>query len=272
MNYRHIRKAKTEGFFWELGLPFFFLGVLVLFHFMYPTLIGDFASRLASPFWKAEQFVIGEFKGTLSFFSSKQSLIENTERLTRELESAQIALLDREILLEENETLKEQFSRFEDKDSRLIAAVLSIPPQSVYDTAIIDVGEAEGVRQGDLALSGSVALGTIQKVFRHTSRVEFFSTAGKKMSVSILHNKTTVPAEVIGEGAGSYSSLLPKEVSISVGDQVIMSDLSPLIFARVEAIENNPADSFQTIRFRNPVSFQSLRFLEIRKGSTENSL
>jgi len=237
---------------------------IILFHFAYPTVLGDLASRVAAPIWSGKQFLSDNLDELFFFFSSKKELTDDVNRLSSELERAKALLLDREILLSENRILNEQLGRAKEQKGRLVGAILRAPPKSLYDTAVIDIGLEDGVRNGDLALSGSAVLGMVGKVFARTSLVEFFSTAGKKTEVVILHDDKAIPVEADGRGGGEFRATLPKEVSIIVGDRVVMPGLSLLLFATVEAIDGSDTDSFQIVRFKNPVSIELLRILEIQ--------
>lgn len=270
MTYRFIRNSKTRGLSLDLWLPLCFLVMLILFYFIYPTVLGDFASRVASPIWKGRQF-LSEKLGELSFFfASKQRLTDEVRRLSSELEHAKTILIDRELLLSENKVLREQFGRATEAKARQIGAILRTPPMSLYDTAVIDVGLKDGVQIGDLALSGSAVLGVVEKVFTRTSLVEFFSTAGKKTEVTILHEAEAISVEAEGLGGGEFRATLPKGVSIFPDDPIVMPGLSLLSFATVEAVESTDTDTFQTVRFKNPVSIGSLRFLEIQKSVAQD--
>lgn len=269
MNYRLIRNVKVKGRFFPLGAFAFFLCALFLFHFLYPSALGGLASRLALPFWDAERFVTDETHSLLLFFSSKDALTKDVERLTAELEDVHRLLADRDLLAEQNRMLKEEVGRTVKTTSRVTGAILATPPRSPYDTAVIDIGTSDGVFVGNLVLSGFTMLGVVGKVYAHTSLVEFFSTAGRKTPVSILHAGTVIPAEAVGEGGGAFKATLPKEVTIERGDSVSMPGLNPLAFATVEAIESSVTDSFQVVRFKNPLSLGTLRVLEVELSSGE---
>ncbi len=271
MDYRFIRNARARGRFADWWPPALLLGALVLFHFSYPTVLGDIASRVASPFWKAERLAEETLVHLSLFFTSKQTLVRDLESLDAELTQARSLLADRELLLEENRLLRGQFGSGEDKKSRPKGAVLAAPPRSPYDTAVIDIGSRDGIEVGDAALSGSVVLGVVSKTFSRTSLVEFFSTAGKETPVLILHDGAAVQADARGEGGGAFRARLPREVPLRVGDVVVMPPWNVLKFATVSAIEGNAADSFQTVRFKNPIPIQSLRFLEIQRSVVEKT-
>ena len=268
MNYRLSRNIKTKGRLLDLGLPLFFIGILILFHFFYPSFLAGAVARIASPFWKAESFVNERIHSALFFFSSKQTLVEEVTRLSADLEKAHRLLMDRELLREENLLLREQFGRAERKEPRIIGAILATPPRSPYDTAVLDVGAEHGVSVGDLALSGSVVLGKVSKIYNRTSVVEFFSTAGAKTPLFILHGGDVIPVDGVGRGGGEFVATLPTEVSVSVGDEVVMPGLNPFLFAEIEVIERTVTDSFQVVRFKNPLSIQTLRFLELESVNT----
>lgn len=263
MNYRLIRNQKSRRRAADIGVPLLFLAALALFLFFYPTVLANLATRIALPFWHAEAAVADALHRTLFFFQSKQALIAERDRLARELENARGLLLDRELLRAENSSLALQLGRRQKESARIIGAVVATPPRSPYDTAVIDVGLRDGVVEGDLALSGSAALGVVSKAYERTSIVDFFSTAGRKTPVSIVRGKTAIPAEAVGEGGGAFVAILPKAVEVSVGDPVVMPGFNPEMFAAVISIESTAADSFQRIRFKNPVSIYTLRFLEV---------
>ena len=207
MNYRLIRSVQDKRHFFPLGAFTLFLGVLLLFHFFYQTALGSFASRVALPFWGAGLFVADKTHSLFSFFSSKNALAKDVERLTGELEEARRLLADRDLTLEQNRMLKEALGRTTRTTSRIAGAILATPPRSPYDTAVIDVGTNDGVSAGNLVLSGSTILGVVGKAYTHTSLVEFFSTAGRKTPVSILHAGFAIPVEAVGEGGGSFKAI-----------------------------------------------------------------
>ncbi len=265
MNYHLIRSVKSKSKLWAVGLPALFLVVATFFHFVPPFTLGGFATGVALPFWRAERSVGEELRAFFAYFSSRNALQAKVEKLSEELTSANELLLDRNLLIQENEALKEQFGRTTTKSERIIGAILVAPPRSPYDTAILDVGAQNGVAVGDRVLAGSAILGLVSKVYAHTSQVEFFSTAGRKTPIGILHEGRAIPADAVGQGGGEFIATLPKETEVSVKDSVSMPGFSPLLFAEVESIETTATDSFAHVRFKNPVPLFSLRFLEVEK-------
>lgn len=269
MNYRLIRNIQSRRRLFSVGVPLLFLAVFVLFHFYFPSFLGGLVTRIASPFWSAGHSVTGEVETFFAYFSSKVALQNEVTRLSEELRQADGLLLDRGILVQENEALKEQLGRTVHKSERIVGAVLVSPPRSPYDTVVLDIGEREGVLLGDKVLFGSTVLGTVSKVYAHTSLVEFFSTAGRKTSVVVLHEGRVIPVEATGQGGGEFTATLPKEAGVTVNDSVVIPEFSPLLFADIEAIDTTATDSFAVIRFKNPVSISSARFFQVEKTVRE---
>jgi len=266
MNYRFTHSAKRGKFVAEFWIPVCFLVALTIFYIAYPAALQRATALAAAPFLEAKSSAVRMAEEFYFFFVSKRQLMLNARELSAKLSRTEALLLDREILLSENRILKEQLgSGVEGQKARRVAAVLATPPKSPYDTAVISIGSEDGVRMGDLALFGSVALGSVSAVFSHTSLVAFFSTAGVKTDVVILHGNATIPVEAEGRGGGEFRAVLPKGVPVAAGDYVTMPGFNPAVLAVVAAVEANEADSFQIVRFRNPISLESLRLLEIQE-------
>ena len=270
MNYHLIHKTRAKSRFLRPDVLILIIGLVVLFHFFFPRALGGVASEVALPFWKAGTYLQETISKAKAFFSTKQALSAEVLRLSFKIQEADRLLLDRAILQNENALLREQLGRGGEGPGRIVGAVLALPPRSPYDTAIIDIGAREGIEVGDRALSGSTVLGLVSKVYARTSVVEFFSTAGRKTPVLVLHEDQAIPVDAIGQGGGTFIATLPKEAALKVGDAIIMPGLNPLLFANIVAIEGNPADSFEVVRFSNPLPISALRFLEIERSVGED--
>jgi cell shape-determining protein MreC len=263
MSYRLTRSTSRLGYFKSGTVPLLFVAALLLFLWRYPTALADLAMRVTTPLWRAETRVADLFHALMLSARSKQALIAERERLVRELSDARALLHDRELLRDENQAFARQIGRAERGVKRIVGAALSLPPRSPYDTAIIDVGRTDGVAKGDIAFSGSAALGVVSEVYSHASRIEFFSTAGRKTPVVIAHKGAAVPVEAVGQGGGAFLAVLPKAVEIWVGDAVALFGIASGFFATVDSVESSATDSYQRVRFKNPVSLYTLRFVEI---------
>lgn len=264
-----MHSIKRPGRLERSAPPLLFAAALVLFLWFYPTALADLGARIGAPLWRAEARAAELFHTLTLSVRSTQALIAERKRLVRELEDARALLHDRELLRDENRALARQLGRPEREARRVVGAVLSLPPRSPYDTAVIDVGRNGGVEVGDSALSGSAILGVVSAVYSQTSIVEFFSTAGRKTPATIAHKGAAIPIEAVGQGAGAFLAVLPKAVEISVGDAVTLSGVTSGLFATVDSTESSATDSFQRVRFKNPVSLFTVRFIEVAHPASE---
>lgn len=266
MNYRLIRSTKEARGRHKIVFPLFIFALIVVFHLLFPAVLPDAAAYAARPLWKLEAFVQGTAMGVSGFFSSKESLLDEVTRLQDELQKRDIELLDKDALLEENRILKESFGRGA-REKGILAAVLTVPPRSLYDTIVLDAGSTEGVSEGSFVSVGPVAIGTIVRVMPHTSIAELYSTAGKKTPMVILHNGTAVPVEAEGRGGGAFTVTLPKESEVFAGDSVTMAGIDPVLFGTVDSIDATVTGSFQTVYIASPVNITALRLVEIGKAA-----
>ena len=268
MNYRLIRSTKNASQRTKLILPLCIFGLVVAFHLLFPDILPSAAAYIARPLWRLEEAALDAARGMLGFFSSRDTLMSEVLRLEEELQEKEIELLDRTALALENRELIETFGRSPARKG-ILAAVLTSPPRSLYDTVVLDAGRREGVSEGSLVLVGPVALGAIVRVASHTSVAELYSTAGVKTPMLVRRESISIPIQAIGMGGGAFTSVLPKETSVFEGDSVFMPGLVPILFGTVDSIESTPTGSFQTLYISSPVNITSLRFVEIRTAETE---
>jgi cell shape-determining protein MreC len=208
---------------------------------------------------------VGDF---FASFSANHALVVENQRLQQELASSSVALMDRDILIAENLDLKSRLGRISEPASSLLAAVVSRPPQSPYDTLMLDVGRNQGVNVGDLvAAGGSVYLGKIDEVYASASRVVLFSAPGTAYHALLLDKSatTSLAIAVSGQGAGSLTAEVPAGTTVHAGDQVVFQDISPELVAQVIYVDENAHASFKIIYMQLPVSIYSLRFVEVHR-------
>lgn len=209
----------------------------------------------------SELTVITKINQFFELLKSKRSLVEENIKLKEQLVELQPSTYLINTLKTENSELKALLNR-DIPDTAILASVLVKPSVSLYDTLIVDVGEDQGISEGDLVLvHGDFVIGNIAEVYRKTALVTLFSSEGREMDVTLGSEHLLVKA--LGRGGGNFETRLPRGVEVIIGDIVVLPNISTQIFGVVERIIVTPADQFQTILFKNPVNMAEVTWVEI---------
>ncbi|MBX4210962.1 rod shape-determining protein MreC [Candidatus Parcubacteria bacterium] len=263
-----IKSSKPEP---KRGIGLFItLGALLLIVGFSKFVVPNFGARVLAavgvPLWTAEQHIT-PLAYIDALFSSKAALLQENDKLKQVLLDAKLRLDSLDILKKENDELKALMGRYEKHDI-VLASVLVKPPQSPYDTFILDVGQVQGISVGDpIVVSENVFIGEVSEVFARSSKAKLFSTASHETSVII--ERTKIPAVAVGKGGGNYSIKLPRQLEITKGDKVILPGLTTAILGSVEEIITGSTDSFQEILFKTPINLSALRFVGVIKSGHE---
>ncbi len=213
----------------------------------------------------------GKFKGTASYFLSKNSLYLENQTLRSELSEKDRQIADYNPILEENESLKEILGRKNEtrpngssgrEATMILATILAKPNQSIYDTLLVDAGAKQAVKAGNIVFAlGNLPIGRIAEVYQNSSKVILFSNAGEK-NQAIVSNKN-IFMELIGRGGGNFEMILPRDLALQKGDQVVMPGLHPYVLAVVETTISDPRDLFIKALLTSPVNVQELKFVQV---------
>jgi cell shape-determining protein MreC len=225
----------------------------------------DLASRVSAPVWSAGDHAMLVASLGMSGITSSGSLAAEHEALKAQVQALQ----------NENSALREQayaytelLTRFgrslNDVKGGILAGVLSTPPQSLYDTIVIDAGLGSGVTEGMLAYTNAnMPIGVVARVNVFSSVVELLSSPGKRFEV-VVGTVSDVRAIAEGQGGGNFIIRLPRDTAVAAGDPVALPTLLPEVIGYVAVIDVVPTDSFQTIHFRLDTSLQHLQFVMLR--------
>ena len=204
----------------------------------------------------------GKFYGVFSFFASKNSLQRENENLKKELDTQKASMSNYNSILEENINMKEILGRKNEKTSMVLAAILSKPSQSIYDTLVIDAGSRQAVKTGDLVFAeGNVPIGRISLVYPFSSKVVLFSSAGENTEVIVSGKNIFMQA--VGRGGGNFEMILPRELTLEKGAEVVLPGINSYVLGVVQAIVSDPRDSFQKALLSSPVNIFELKFVEV---------
>lgn len=258
--YSLLHRKKAPSAFKPLLFGLIFILTLVGGLFFFSSFLRESAIALLQPLWKAERVVSSTASTAPESFSSKAELIEELSVLRLRLAKSDIVLRRFGVLEEENVHLKELLGR-QLYESAVLASVLGRPPQTPYDTLLIDLGqEVAGV--GDrVTVEGSIVIGTISEVYKGTAQVLLFSAPG--VETEALVGPLRIPVRARGQGGGSFVAEFPRDAVVQEGDAVVLPGVNPYLFATVMSTEATASNPFITIRFKNPINLQSIVWVQV---------
>ncbi len=249
MNYHLKSKPKNEHKGKIVGV-IIVLTIVLIFSVFFTNFSRNFFYSLARPLWFSENVITAPFRGVFNFFSFKNSLIKQKQELEDEVAVLKLKEIDYDVLVKENQELKEQIGRQGDKNL-VFARVLSRPPKSPYDTFVIDIGSNHGVVQSDrVYLSDNVVIGIVKTITPNTSLVELFSS-GENKQEAIL-SRTGASYVLVGKGGANFQIEVPKDSDVLWGDIFLYPGINSSVIGSVYYIDENSQSSFKTIYIRIP--------------------
>ncbi len=214
----------------------------ILIQIIIPTFLPSLAHRIFAPFW------IVKTDDTIQTIAELQAKIESFSLIEKEYT----------VLLDELGQKKPQ--------ELIFARVLTLPPQSLYDTLIIDSGSAQGVIVGKKVFAGkNILIGIVSEVYEKTAKVKLYSSPDEKYDVIIGVASSSVRATAVGHGNGMFEALVPREAAVEIGDNVTIPEISNTIYGKVNYIITDPARAFDSILFQSSIPIQSLRRVYVEK-------
>lgn len=261
---------------WRKRPPYRSIVVVLLFGVVLLSLgvwRGTFAGilwRVTEPVLHSRAFASSVIGSVTAQFYAKSALTRENEALKAALASSSLALLDRNLLAEENKELRERLGKAGATPHTTLASVIARPPASPYDTFIIDAGSDVGIAVGDLVFAGGASvIGSVSESYASTARVALFSSPGM-VHTGLLRRQGgeagDIPLTVSGQGGGTMRAEVPAGTKVSIADAVILTVNSLTLSGVVSHVERTEGNSFEVVYLHLPVNLFELRYVEVRRG------
>lgn len=246
-----LRVSKQRGEFWKGVIAL--LALIMVFFFSKG--FQNYARGVFVSVFSPRAGAAGEYA---SF--SRDALIARVTEDEKQISSLKYQALLYGTLAEENARLRHAAGAIS-VPGRVTARVLARPPETHYDTLLIDTGRNAGITEGDIAVSEGVLLGKVVSLDATSATVQLFSSSGSERDVT-LGNPVAV-AVARGVGGGSFELSIPQGVKIVSGDLVHVSSTESMILGVVTSVSAEARDASQKVHFRAPVSFADLDFISV---------
>ena len=177
-------------------------------------------------------------------------------------------------LANENQTLAQKVADLEALGLRtpsatqgVVAGVILRPPESPYDTLLVNAGNDSAVSVGMEAFgAGGVPLGVVTAVLKKFSRITLYSAPG--ISTTGWVGKTKLPLALRGEGGGSMMATVSRLAPIILGDAVYLPGPGALSAGSVVRIDSDPSSPSETLRIQSALNLFSITWVELRDVGT----
>jgi rod shape-determining protein MreC len=247
----------------------FFLIFLILLLNFFSKPVRNFFYLISTPFqkffWQAgkkiSDFVFGIFKAS--------SLKKENERLNLEIQNLlqQISFLEE--VKRENQMLREALGVGLGKEYKIVLANV-IGKEAAPNLFRLDKGKKDGVEKGKPVINEAKSLcGRIFEVYDNFSQFQLPSDKNFSFAVKIAGKEGIFLAKGLGDSK-ILLDLIPKEISIEVGDLVITSAQegffpNGLFVGKIESIEKSDLEPFQKAKVNLACQVEKAEFLFIIK-------
>ncbi len=219
---------------------------------------------IGRPIWKAKNSVTQNVENLGYVVRTKASVYRENENLSAENINLKNAMIDYQVLKNENVLLKESFNRVSSDKNLILSSILTKPNYSPYDTIIIDIGLDSGVVIGNQVYSSAlVPIGEVSAVYSNTSLVTLYTNPGEVTEAMIEGTNTSV--ELVGRGGGNFEMTIPLDLPFTKGTLVYLPNINSEIVAVIEDVISSPNDPVKKVLLSSPINVQSLKWVFVKR-------
>lgn len=217
---------------------------------------------------------IGIFKDTKAFLLTKINTLTKTIYKTKELNKTKenlINIIDEyeekldsytqlvvkyEMLIKENNELKELMNIKNENYSIIYADI--VEKSLIYDYIIINKGKNNGIKEGSAVICSTAFIGLVKEVTNNTSKISLINT----MKYPVM-NATTNEVGSINEYSQGYYIIKDFNNEVKVGDSIVTSKYSlnipsGLIIGNVESIEEDEFELSKTLKVKSNYDYNTI--------------
>lgn len=248
-----------------IKILFIFISFSLLSVLIATLTYSGFWNKVGFPFWKSKIVVSDAIDSNSYLLKTKESIFNKNRDLMVENTNLNNAMLDYQVLKNENNQLKELLGRIPEERNFILADILSKPSNSPYDTIIIDIGENLDIKEGSrVYANGIVPIGEVDKVYDATALVVLYSSPGRK-TIGII-DELGSSIELIGRGGGNFEMTVPVDLQVDKGKAILLPGIQPEIIAITEDVISAPNDPVKKFILSAPINVQSLKWVQVLKN------
>lgn len=235
--------------------------IIIFFIVFKTTSVGDYISQILLPVFKIGDSSYKVVPGISESFWSKEKLLQELQVLREKERELNLKLTDIVALQFENRELRNAL-KVKPEQAFITSFVVARPPQTSFDTLLIDVGKNSSVNVGDSVLvSPNTMIGKVIETKLDSSIVLLNSSSLLYFSAQIARN--SVPLEVFGHGSGNLFSKVPIITDIEIGDVIVSNYGNIFSIGVVREIIEDEASGFKDIFIALPANISNINLVFI---------
>ena len=207
------------------------------------------------------------FDGAFERMNTRQTLLENSRSLKREVLRLKSELILLDQYKEENQRLRKLLgSSFVRDEKKVVTEVMAVDTSPYRHQVVIDKGKIDGVYVGQPVINEKGIVGQVTFVAAHNARVLLLTDAKNAIPVQVIRNDIRVIASGNGEIDEIRLEHIPTSTDIQVGDLLVTSGLGGIYpegypVANVTVVDHDTRQEFASIKAEPVVEFDRLRYL-----------
>lgn len=243
---------------WRLLAATVFVVVVFLFDAVTGGAIRGLVRSIGAGLWRGAGSVIHTIDRN-GFLASRAALASENQYLRAELAQVQDKAALVGVLQQENNQLQAMLNMTGEHPKGVVAIIDSPASLSPNHTHIINAGSAEGIKEGDIALTDAgFVVGRIIEVQQHISLLqETFASGG---DIPAIINKNTLT--LVGKSGVGYGRLA-HDMDASENDPVFSSTYGTHPIGIVGSVESSSTNAYRDVYVDLPVNPEVLQYVYV---------
>jgi rod shape-determining protein MreC len=254
---------------------FIIIGIIVLIILLLQVFKQPFfINKLFLPIQKLFFHFDKRISNSLDFLFTKKNLIEENERLKKEIARLIVENIKLKLIEEENENLKKELNfRKKENYQTILANVIGKKMEGGIEWFIIDRGEKDGVKEGFVAVKEGIVVGKVMKTSYDFSYLLPLLDERVKLAVLVVSPEGKIENKVEGLARGKNGlvvelDFVPLDKNIKENDLVFTSGLEyqipkGLFVGTLKSVKSQSTSLFYQAIIEVPIKLDDVEILSI---------
>ena len=205
------------------------------------------------------------------WFRTPYSLQKENENLKAQLINFEIFKAELSRFKNENNDLQKLLKYSPEPFQKINAQIIGIGTDTTVHSLIIDRGLKEGIFVGNPVVAAEgIIIGTILSVKDHIAIVELINDNKSHIGVAITNSDKTVGIASGSHGLNVNIEMIPQNIVIAPGDEVITSGIEEsiprgLLVGHIASVQKKSSEPFQTANLALPLDLNKISWVSVLK-------